>query len=126
MGSSNLDFYSTAAQVMPVLFVTLVFEAVRSDRKPVRTSLLLICITALVAESLSIEVLANQDPSSLKATIIAECLWIAGIFLVLRILLQAFAEVASDPGERDDTNLIAVSGLALLVAGLGAIPFIAG
>lgn len=124
MGAPNLDFYATAAQVMPVLFVTLIFEAVRSDRKPVRTSLLLICLTALIAESLSLEVLEGQDPSPWKATVISECLWIAGIFLVLRILLQAFEEVASDPGERDDTNLIAVLGLALLVIGLATIPFL--
>jgi hypothetical protein len=126
MDTTSLDYYSTAAQVMPVLFVTLVFEAVRSDRKPVRTSLLLICLTALIAESLSLEVLESHNPSSWKAIVVAECLWIAGIFLVLRILLQAFEEVASDPGERDDTNLIAVLGLALLVVGMATIPFVVG
>jgi hypothetical protein len=111
---------------MPVLFVTLVFEAVRSDRKPVRTSLLIICATALMAETLSLEVLASQDASTWKAIVIGECLWIAGVFLILRILLQAFEAVASDPGERDDTDLIAVTGMAVLAVGLIAIPLILG
>lgn len=126
MRGPNLDFYSTAAQVMPVLFVTLVFEAVRSDRKPVRTSLLIICAAALIAETLSLEVLASQDPATWKATVVGECLWIAGVFLILRILLEAFAAVATDPGERDDTDLIAVLGVVVLAAGLVAIPLIPG
>jgi len=121
---SGLDFYSTAAQVMPVLFITLVLETVRSDQKPVRLSVLLICGTALIAEALSLQVLADGDPSSLKATVIGECLWIAGVFLVTRILLQAFTAVASDPGERDDTNLIAVGGVVALAVGVVAIPFL--
>jgi hypothetical protein len=118
MESPNLDFYSTAAQIMPVLFIALVIETIRRDRKPVRTSLLVISAAALVTEALSLQVLASGNPSNLKATVIGECLWIAGIFLILRILLQAFTAIATDEGERDDTNAVAATGAIILIVGI--------
>lgn len=118
MRAENLDFYSTAAQIMPVLFIALVIQTVRQDMKPVRSSLLIIVVAALIAEAVSLQALASGEGSDLKTVLVAEALWIAGLTLVLRILLQAFAAVATDQGERDDTNLIAALGAVVLLAGI--------
>jgi hypothetical protein len=122
VNSGSLDFYSTAAQIMPVLFIALVLQAVRNDERPVRTSLVIIVVTAIVCEVLSLQTLATGEASDLKARIIGECLWVAGLTLALRILLKAFEEVASD-GARDDTNAIAFGGAIALVVGAALIAF---
>jgi ABC-type Mn2+/Zn2+ transport system permease subunit len=117
MRTESLAFYSTAAQIMPVLFIALVIQTVREDRRPVRTSLLIIVAAALLAEVLSFQTLASGQGSDLKTILVGEGLWIAGLTLSLRILLQAFSAVATK-GERDDTNLIAMSGAVVLFVGI--------
>jgi hypothetical protein len=117
MRTESLDFYSTAAQIMPVLFIALVLQAVRHGERPVRTSLVIIVVTAILCEVVALKVLADGDPSVLTARIIGECLWITGLTLALRILLNAFEEVAAN-GARDDTNAIAIGGAVLLLIGM--------
>jgi hypothetical protein len=133
--SDDLSFYETAAQVVPLLFVVLVFEfralasevqthsiswfgtARHATRRStdavlhVASSVLLLLLLA-IGEATALEVLMSEDPSPKKGEVVAAALFGGGLVVVLGILEALASPLLKGRNFRVVTNGLLVAAIA--------------
>ena len=128
MQQENLEFYSAASQLIPLLFITFLVErhfqgekglGVLGQTRSVLQVLALISVFVM-GEVAALQVLADGEPTESKESLVVSSLAV-GTFLIVAPYLIGFAREMSD---KAGDVMEAVVGLTLVIAVVVLISFV--